>query len=120
MQDVLLGAVFMTAAVLVVTQFARLFQTKIEHNTIREAISRDNQSVSQMLAAIEKKPQPAGLNDDRSAMVLIALGLAMVGMGLIQGDADDIRNMVGAGLFPGLVGIALLLRYYLVRRRGGA
>ncbi|MES2754431.1 MAG: hypothetical protein V4659_07175 [Pseudomonadota bacterium] len=118
MIDVLLSAVFMTAAVLVVTQFARLVRTKVEHNTIREAISRDNQSVSQMLSAIEEKPQPTGQNDDRTAMILIALGLAMVGMGLVQGDQDDIRNFVGAGLFPGLVGIALLIRYYLVQRRG--
>ncbi len=120
MEDALIFAVLTTGAVLIVTQFARLVRTGMQHKTIREAISRDNQSVAQMMAAIEEQPQPAGRNDDRTAFVLIAIGLALLGFGLVQGDPDDIRNLGGAALFPILVGGALLLRYYLTRRRDAA
>ena len=53
--------------------------------------------------------------DDRNGLVLIALGLAMAGFGLIQGHEQLIRISAGAALFPGLVGAALLYRRRLAR-----
>lgn len=116
--DVLIFAVLTTGAVLIVTQLARLVRSSIQHRTIREAISRDNPAVPQLMTSMDEVPQPAGLDDDRIAFVLIAIGLALLGFGLIQGDPDDIRNLGGMALFPALVGGALLLRHYLARRRG--
>jgi hypothetical protein len=51
--------------------------------------------------------------------VLIAIAIALALFGLIQGDQDDIRNLGGAALFPGLVGVALLIRYYFAGKRDG-
>jgi hypothetical protein len=115
-QDVLIFAVLTTGAVLIVAHLARLYRTSVQHRTIREAISRDNASVPALLAGIEE-PQPGTGNDDRTGFVLVALALALFGFGLIQGDADDIRNLSGAALFPLFVGVALLIRFWLVRRR---
>ena len=116
-EDVLIFAVLTTGAVLMVTQVGRLIKAGMQHKTIREAISRDNDSVQALLSGVEQQ-QPGGSNDDRTALVLLALALALFLFGLIQGDPDDLRNMGGAALFPGLVGVALLIRYYLVKKRG--
>lgn len=115
-QDVLIFAVLTTGAVLVVTQLGRLIKAAIQHRTIREAISRNNDSVHALLAGVEEE-QPSGSNDDRTALVLLALALALFLFGLIQGRPDDLRNLGGAALFPGMVGLALLLRYHLARKR---
>lgn len=115
-EDVLIFAVLTTGAVLIVSHLGRLYRTSVQHRTIREAISRDNAAVPALLAGIEE-PQPGTANDDRTGIVLIALALALFGFGLLQGDPEDLRNMGGAALFPGFVGIALLLRYWSARRR---
>ena len=114
--DAVIFAILTTGAVLIAIQLARLVRASMQHRTIREAISRDNASVPALLAGIEE-PQPGTANDDRTGIVLIALALALFGFGLLQGDPDDLRNMGGAALFPGFVGIALLLRYWFARRR---
>ena len=116
-EDVLIFAVLTTGTVLIVAHLARMLKTGMLHKTIREAISRDNPSVPVLLQGIEE-PTNSGNNDDRTGAVLLALGLALFLFGLIQGDADDIRNAGGAALFPSLVGAALLLRYHLVKQRG--
>ena len=116
---VLVVAAVTTGLVLFSIQFFRLWRTAIQQKTIREALSRDSSAVPELLSAIEPAPRSTGTNDDRTAMVLIALGLALIGFALIQGDADDTKNMVGASLFPIFVGIALLIRQYLAAKRGG-
>jgi hypothetical protein len=118
-EDVLIFAVLTTGAVLGMTQVARLWRVGMHHKTIREAISRDSASVPALLAGVEFEQRPSGANDDRTAFVLIAIGLALFLFALIQGDPDDLRNMGGAALFPTLVGIALLLRHHLAKKRDG-
>ena len=118
-EDVLIFAVLTTGVVLGLTQLARLWRAAMQHKTIREAISRDSPAVADLLAGVELEQKPSGANDDRTAIVLIALGLALFLFGVIQGDMDDLRNMGGAALFPILVGVALLIRYYFARKRDG-
>ena len=114
---VLVIAAIATAAVLIVTQLARLWRAAMQHKTIREAISRDSTAVPELLTVIEPEPRPSGNNDDRTAMVLIALGLALLGFALIQGGVDAMKTMGGASLFPIFVGLALLLRHFLAGKR---
>lgn len=114
---VLVIAALTTGAVLIMIQLSRLWRAAMQHKTIREAISRDSNAVPELLTVIEPEQRPSGSNDDRTAMVLIALGLALIGFALIQGGADDIKNMGGAALFPIFVGLALLLRQYLAGKR---
>lgn len=115
-EDVLVFAVLTTGVVLISTQVGRLWRASMQHKTIREALSRDSASVPALLAGIEE-PRPGGANDDRTAFVLVALALALFLFGLIQGDPDDLRNLGGAALFPGLVGVALMIRHAMARRR---
>ena len=115
-EDVLIFATLTTGAVLIAAHIGRLIRAKIQHRTIREALSRDSSAVPALLAGIEEQ-QTTGHNDDRMAFILLALALALFLFGLVQGDPDDIRNMGGAALFPGLVGLALLIRHHLASRR---
>lgn len=115
-EDVLIFATLTTGAVLIATHAGRLIRASIQHRTIREALSRDSSAVPALLAGIEEQ-QPSSQSDDRMAFVLLALALALFLFGLIQGDPDDLRNMGGAALFPGLVGAALLLRHHLAARK---
>jgi hypothetical protein len=116
---ILIFAVLTTGAVLIVIQLGRLWRAGMLHKTIREAISRDSPAVAELVAGVEEEQKPAGGNDDRTAMVLIALGLALLLFSALQGSEDALRTMGGASVFPIFVGIALLIRQYLVRKRGG-
>ena len=116
---ILIFAVLTTGAVLIIIQIGRLWRAGMLHKTIREAISRDNPAVTELVAGVEEEQTPAGANDDRTALVLIALGLALLLFSALQGSEDALRQMGGASVFPIFVGIALLIRQYLVRKRGG-
>ena len=116
---ILIFAVLTTGAVLIIIQIGRLWRAGMLHKTIREAISRDNPAVTELVAGVEEEQKPAGANDDRTALVLIALGLALLLFSALQGSEDALRQMGGASVFPIFVGIALLIRQYLVRKRGG-
>ena len=116
-EDVLIFAVLTTGVVLGLTQVARLWRAAMQHKTIREAISRDSPAVADLLAGVEQEQRPSGANDDRTAIVLIALGAALFLFAVIQGDPDDLKNMGGAALFPTFVGVALLIRHYFAKKR---
>lgn len=116
---VLVFAVLTTGAVLIIIQLGRLWRAGMLHKSIREAISRDNPAVSELIAGIEEERRPTGGNDDRTALVLIALGLGLLLFSALQGSEDALRQMGGASVFPIFVGIALLIRQYLARKRGG-
>ena len=102
---VVIGAV----VVLITTQLVRLWRTAIFHKTLRDAISRGSDTLAPLIAEGIEPPRPRS-NDARNGLLLVAIALALVAFGLIQGDPDDIRNMSSAACFPGFVGIALLVR----------
>ncbi len=117
--DIIIGIAIATAIVLIVNQFGRIIRSFSLHRTVREALSRDSNLTPELLAKIEEQQQPAGGGDDRTGLVLLALGLAVLSFGLIEGDPDDIRRMAGIAMFPIFVGAALFGRHWY-RRRSGA
>lgn len=118
MNDAIIFAVLTTGAVLIVTQLMRMVRVGMAHRTVRRAIEKDSPAVSELLDGVAEKPVPT--SDDRTGLVLIALGAAIFLFGVIQGDADDVRNMAGIALFPFFVGAALLGRFIYMRRSGAA
>lgn len=101
---------------------ARLLHAWMLHRSIRRALEAKSDSVSPLIEKLNKPYEhPGGQRDadapgdDRNGLVLLAIGLAMAGFGLIQGQEQIIRIAAGAALFPGFVGIALLVRRRLVR-----
>ena len=117
--DVFITIALITGVVLVLLQLGRLLRARMLHKTIRDAISRDNAAVGELLAGIGDGQSPSGGNDDRTAFVLIALGLALLAFAALQNSADALREMGGASVFPIFVGIALLIRRHLTQKRGG-
>jgi len=114
--DIIMTIALATAVILIVNQIGRILRARMLHRTIREGLSRDSNLTPELLDRIDDEKPATGSGDDRIAVVLIAIGLAVLGYGLITGDADDIRNMTGIALFPLLVGGALLGRHIVVRR----
>jgi len=100
-------------------QIFRTLRTHSAQKTLREAIMRGVTVTPEMLVEAEKSAEP-GANDLRIGMVLIALSLAIVGFGLIQGSTDAIKGTAGISLFPLFVGIALLLRVRMRQTQGDA
>ncbi|HEX2763042.1 MAG TPA: hypothetical protein VHM92_04230 [Allosphingosinicella sp.] len=102
--------------------FLRLIQAWLLHRTLRDAIKRDSAVAGTLVDRIGggdlSVSKAAASNDDRTGMVLVALGIALVGFSLIAGEPEWLRYGVGSGLFPMLVGAALLLRHYLQSRSG--
>ncbi|HJS12385.1 hypothetical protein [Sphingopyxis sp.] len=102
---------------------ARLLHAWMLHRSIRRALEAKSDAVGPLIDKLNKPyehlgPQNAGEpsgGDDRNALVLLAIGLAMAGFGLIQGNEQLIRISSGAALFPAFVGIALLVRRRLAR-----
>jgi hypothetical protein len=100
--------------------FLRFIQAWMLHRTLRAAISRDSAHAGMLLDRIGRGDlggsETGAAGDDRTGLVLVALGIAVAGFSLIAGEAEWLRYGLGAALFPGLVGAALLLRHRLQRR----
>lgn len=120
LEDVTVVALMAVAFFLV----ARLLHAWMLHRSIRRALEAKSDAVGPLIDKLNKpyehlswqggKETVSG-GDDRNALVLLAIGLAMAGFGLIQGQEQLIRISVGAALFPIFVGIALLVRRRLAR-----
>jgi hypothetical protein len=102
---------------------ARLIHAWMLHKSIRRALEAKSDAALPMIDKLNKPYEHLGIGprqgdapgDDRNGLVLLAIGLAMAGFGLIQGQEQVIRIAAGAALFPAFVGIALLYRRRLMR-----
>lgn len=97
-----------TAIVLVVTQLVRLRIASLLHKTVREAVRSNSPLAPKLLDKLDQKPTAE--SDSRTALILLAVALALVLFALIQGGLGWIRPFVGAAMFPAAIGAALLLR----------
>jgi hypothetical protein len=96
----------------------RLIQAWMLHRTLRDAISKDSAHAGMLVERIGRDDLArAGTgNDDRTGLVLVALGVALAGFSLVVNDLEWLRYGLGAALFPALVGAALLFRHRLQSR----
>lgn len=101
---------------------ARLINAWMLHRSIRRALEAKSDTALAMIDKLNKPYEQFAFGrsgdapgDDRNGLVLLAIGLAMAGFGLIQGHEQLIRVSAGAALFPAFVGIALLYRRRLAR-----
>ncbi|HEY0597729.1 hypothetical protein [Sphingopyxis sp.] len=120
LENVTLVALFVVGFFLL----ARLLHAWMLHRSIRRALEAKSDAVGPLIDKLNKPYEHLGWQggketasggDDRNALVLLAIGLAMAGFGLIQGHEQLIRTSAGAALFPIFVGIALLVRRRLAR-----
>ncbi len=93
----------------------RLIGTAILHKTVRRAVDRDPATAEGLLMQLAK-PRPAS-GDDRIAIILVAVGIAMAAATVIAvDDPGVIRLGIAASLFPLILGGALWLRFRALER----
>lgn len=93
----------------------RLLSTLITHRTIRKAVETDPKLAEELLQKLTVKKERQG--DDKLAMVLVAIGVAMAVAPIIAvDDRGIVRFAIAAALFPLLVGATLWLRSRAVER----
>jgi hypothetical protein len=115
--DIIITIGIVAVLLFTITQGSRIIRTGSMHKTLRKAIEQGQPLNSDLIEGLDKRAEP-GTNDQRIGFVLVAAALALILAGAIQESADDFRDMATAGIFPLFVGGALLLRLWLVRRRG--
>ena len=93
----------------------RLIAATITHKTLRKAIETKPELAEELLDKLTHRRERSG--DDRLALVLIAIGVAMVIAPIIAADdPGDIRVAIAAALFPLLIGGTLWLRFRAIER----
>lgn len=107
------------ALLIAFVQLLRVLHAWIMHATLRRALSADHAVALGLVERLDGNARRDSSGDDRTGLVLVALGLAIAGFGLIQGGGDNIRIAFGAALFPLFVGGALLIRHHLLKRESG-
>jgi len=117
-EDVLMFAAMVTGAVLIAGHVSRILRTRFLHQTLREAMRSEGALNPSLLNKLDDQQPDAG-GDDRNGLVLLALGAAMIGYGLVA-DAGLLRQLTGMALFPIFVGAVLLARALRLNRRSGA
>jgi uncharacterized protein YneF (UPF0154 family) len=95
--------------------FLRLVATIISHRTMRKAVEINPQLTEGLLQKLTERRESSG--DDKLAIILVAIGIAMlVGPLIAIDDRGMIRLAIAASLFPLLVGGALWLRFRAAER----
>jgi hypothetical protein len=116
--DIIVTIALATAVIVIVNQFSRIVRARMLHRTIREALTRDSVLTPELLDRIEEK-RPSGYSDDRSGLVLIAIGAAILVFGLVRGPTGDAGDIATIAVFPIFVGAVLAGRHWY-RNRSGA
>jgi len=117
--DIMITIALVTGAVLIFNQLTRMMRNFAMHKTIRDAIGRDSEAIPELVAKIDDSQPASGGGDERIGVLLIALAVALVGFAAIAApNEEDLHNMAGLALFPGLVGLTLVGYSKWVSRRG--
>jgi membrane associated rhomboid family serine protease len=103
------------AVALVLIALFRLVSTLIAHRTMRKAVESNPELAPELLNKLTERRESPG--DDRLAIILLAIGVAMAVAPVIAiDDRGILRFAIGAALFPLLVGGALWLRFRAAQR----
>jgi membrane associated rhomboid family serine protease len=103
------------AIALVLIALIRLGMTVTTHRTLRKAVETNPQLAEGLLQKLTANRERSG--DDKLAIVLVAIGVAMAVAPIIAiDDPGIVRFAVAAALFPLLVGGALWLRNRATQR----
>lgn len=103
------------AAFIAAFHFMRLRHDSQDHKTLQEAIRADSPIAPELFEQLRDRPRR---RSKTTGLVLVALALAILGSGIIQGGEHNIRSAGAAALFPALIGIVIYWRSIL-KRRGG-
>jgi hypothetical protein len=116
--DIIISIAIAAVVLFTIAQVGRALRTIAMHKTLRKAIEQGQELNPETIERLDRTPEP-GVADQRIGMVLVAIALALFIASVLNPGQDNWRQLVTIGLFPLLVGGALLARPLLNRRRGG-
>jgi len=105
-------ALFICVSVVILVFLFLRYRTRYDYQrTVRLAVEKGQQLTPEFLErlaerAIKQERDPN--RDLRFGVIAIAIGLAIGGFGLILGEPDAVRPLIGVGNLPFLVGVAML------------
>ena len=101
---------------LLIVHLIRLATTALFHKSIRKLVERDPAQAQALITQLGERRTRSG--DQRIAIILIAIAIAMAaGSLIVVDDPGVIRQGIAASLFPFFVGAGLLLHLHLVERQ---
>ena len=101
------------ALALTLIHLLRLMTTAIHHRTVRRAIERDPAMAESLLGRLS---MPSTSGDDRTGLLLVATGVAIIVSCLIIGEPDLVHYGIAGAVFPLIIGTALWVRDYVISR----
>ena len=116
--DIIISLGIAAVLLFLIAQLSRIQRTAAMHKTLRKAIEQGQTLDPELIEQLDRAPRP-GVADHRIGLVLIALALALFIASALNPGQDNYRQLITIGLFPLLVGAALLARPYLSKRLGG-
>ena len=113
--DIIIAIGIAVVVLFFIAQLSRIIRTNVMHRTLRKGIEMGHPLNPDIVDQLERAPEP-GTADQRIGFVLVAIALALFLAAAMNPGQDNWRQLVTVGLFPLLVGAALLLRLRLAAR----
>jgi hypothetical protein len=113
-QELLLAFIAM-GLFIVAFHVMRVRQDAHLHQTLQEAIRANSPIVPELMEQLRDRPRR---RVQTTGFVLIAIAVAILLSGFVQGGEADIRSAAAAAIFPAFVGIVIVWRAIL-KRQGG-
>ena len=85
------------------------------HETLQEAIRANSPIVPELMEQLKDRPRR---RTQTTGLVLVAIAIAILLSGFVQGGADNIRSAAAAAIFPAFIGLVIVWRSIL-KRQGG-
>jgi di/tricarboxylate transporter len=113
-QELLLAFIAM-GLFIVAFHVMRVRQDAHLHQTLQEAIRANSPIVPELMEQLKDRPRR---RVQTTGFVLIAIAVAILLSGFVQGGETNIRSAAGAAIFPAFIGIVIVWRAIL-KRQGG-
>ena len=114
--DIIISIAIAAVVLFTIAQGSWIVRAIAMHKTLRKAIEQGQALSPETIERLDRTPEP-GVADQRIGLVLIAIAIALFIASALNPGQDNWRQLVTIGLFPLLVGGALLARPLLGRRR---
>ncbi len=113
-------AIFICVSVVILVFLFLRYRTRYDYQrTVRLAVEKGQQLTPEFLERLAERAIKQERNPNRDlrfGAIAIAIGLAIGSFGLILGEPDAVRPLMGVGNLPFLVGVAMLLLWKFAPR----
>jgi hypothetical protein len=110
-------AMFVSLAVIFSLWFYFRYKARLAtQKTFRLALEKGNELSPEFIKQLGE-PEPSKDKDLRRGLIWLALGIALLILGVAVDEPDAIGPMMGSAAFPGLIGVAYLIMWRFGTRK---